>query len=50
MCVSWNFTLQDWTPEGCTTNVSIDGVVTCSCDHLTNFAVLVVMNSKTFSS
>ena len=43
MCVSWDFTLQDWITEGCTTIVGEDGVVTCSCNHLTNFAVLVVM-------
>ena len=43
-CVSWNFTLQNWTTEGCTTNVSQDGIVTCSCNHLTNFAILVVSN------
>ena len=44
MCVSWNFTLQDWTTEGCTINVTQleEGIVTCSCNHLTNFAVLVV--------
>ena len=42
VCVSWSFVLQDWTSEGCATNVSEDGIVTCSCNHLTNFAVLVV--------
>ena len=43
MCVSWDFTVQDWTPRGCTTLVGEDGIVTCICNHLTNFAVLVVM-------
>ena len=42
MCVSWDFMLRDWIPNGCTTIVGQDGVVTCSCNHLTNFAVLVV--------
>jgi hypothetical protein len=43
VCVSWNFTLQDWTTEGCiTNNVGENGIVTCSCNHLTNFAILVV--------
>lgn len=43
VCVSWNFILQNWTTEGCTANVNrINGTVTCSCNHLTNFAVLVV--------
>ena len=41
-CVSWDFNTQDWTPSGCTTIVGEDGIVTCSCNHLTNFAVLVV--------
>ena len=45
MCVSWDFTLRDWTTEGCTTIFGEDGVVTCNCNHLTNFAVLVVMPS-----
>ena len=44
MCVSWSFALREWTPEGCTTSVNQDGIVTCSCNHLTNFAVLVVIN------
>ena len=43
MCVSWDFTLQDWTTEGCTTIIGEDRVVTCNCSHLTNFAVIVVM-------
>ena len=42
MCASWDFTLRDWTPEGCTTVIGENGVVTCNCNHLTNFAVLVV--------
>ena len=44
VCVSWSFTLQDWTPEGCTIDVTQldEGIVTCSCNHLTNFAILVV--------
>ena len=41
-CVSWDFITQDWTPNGCTTIVGEDNIVTCSCNHLTNFAVLVV--------
>lgn len=40
-CVSWDFDLQDWTLRGCNTTVGQDGVV-CHCNHLTNFAVLVV--------
>ena len=32
-----------WTSDGCTTTlIEQDGRVTCSCDHLGNFALLVV--------
>ena len=41
-CVSWNFTLKNWSAEGCTTNDSQNGTIICSCNHLTSFAVLVV--------
>ena len=50
MCVSWDFTLQDWITEGCTTIVGEDMVVTCNCTHLTNFAVLVVMLANLIST
>ena len=47
MCVSWDFSaagnLGNWTTEGCNTIVDESGrLVTCVCNHLTNFAVLVV--------
>ena len=42
MCVSWNFGVQQWTSDGCNTSVGQGGIVTCHCNHLTNFAVLVV--------
>ena len=36
----------NWTNSGClTSDLSLDGVVTCSCNHLTNFALLVVSYS-----
>ena len=41
-CVSWDFTLQDWVSDGCNTTIGEGGVITCTCNHLTNFAVLVV--------
>ena len=34
--------MQNWTSEGCVTVVGEKGIVSCSCNHLTNFAVLVV--------
>ena len=47
-CVSWDFEANggegDWTTEGCETIGLVDRVVTCQCDHLTNFAILVVSN------
>ena len=46
-CVFWNFTGKsgsgDWTPVGCTYQGTKNGVVTCHCSHLTNFAILMVM-------
>ena len=42
VCVSWDFNLHDWTDSGCKTTVGKNGNVTCSCNHLTNFAVLMV--------
>ena len=45
-CVSWDFEANggegNWTTEGCETIGLVDGVVTCQCNHLTNFAILVV--------
>ena len=42
-CVTWDFGMNDWSTEGCSLNAtSSDGIVTCTCNHLTNFAVLVV--------
>ena len=33
----------DWTTSGCATkSITSDGIVTCSSNHLTNFAVLAV--------
>ena len=39
----WLLYVAEWTTEGCETDLGeVDGVVTCNCNHLTNFAVLVV--------
>ncbi|CDQ80665.1 unnamed protein product [Oncorhynchus mykiss] len=41
-CVSWNYTLKDWSTFGCSkVNHSEDGL-RCFCNHTTNFAVLMV--------
>ena len=41
-CVSWDFSLQKWTTQGCMTSIGSDGVILCHCNHLTNFAVIMV--------
>lgn len=45
-CVFWDFTaaggLGNWSSFGCVKVSSRNGVVTCQCNHLTNFAILVV--------
>ena len=37
----------NWTQDGCTLAGEEDGVVSCECNHLTNFGVLVVSMSYT---
>ncbi|XP_028972386.2 adhesion G-protein coupled receptor G7 isoform X7 [Esox lucius] len=40
-CVSWNYTLNDWSTYGCSkVNHSKDGLQ-CLCNHTTNFAILM---------
>ncbi|XP_055772129.1 adhesion G-protein coupled receptor G7-like [Salvelinus fontinalis] len=44
-CVSWNYTLIDWSTFGCyKVNHSEDGL-RCFCNHTTNFAVLMCRSS-----
>ncbi|XP_054474132.1 adhesion G protein-coupled receptor F5-like [Anoplopoma fimbria] len=47
-CVFWNFTLFDnlgaWDDEGCTFVSDINNTVTCSCNHLTSFSILMATN------
>ncbi|KAK9531127.1 hypothetical protein VZT92_010571 [Zoarces viviparus] len=44
-CVFWNFTLfnnlGDWDDEGCTFVSDINDTVTCNCNHLTSFSILM---------
>ncbi|XP_077408951.1 adhesion G-protein coupled receptor F1-like [Vanacampus margaritifer] len=44
-CVFWNFSLFDglggWDEEGCELVVREDETVTCQCDHLTSFSILM---------
>ncbi|XP_044181267.1 adhesion G protein-coupled receptor L4-like [Acropora millepora] len=53
-CVFWNFTIKsavngDWSRKGCSLVKSDDNKIICTCNHLTNFAVLmqVVENEVT---
>ncbi|XP_038050911.1 uncharacterized protein LOC119724062 [Patiria miniata] len=53
-CVFWDFILRDgigdWSPEGCRTDQLTNGRIVCLCDHATNFAVLVNIHGKKFTS
>ncbi|XP_030200280.1 adhesion G-protein coupled receptor F1-like [Gadus morhua] len=44
-CVFWNFSLLDnegaWDGTGCTAGVSDAQIVTCNCNHLTSFSILM---------
>ncbi|XP_029902870.1 adhesion G-protein coupled receptor F2 [Myripristis murdjan] len=40
-CVFWDTTDNVWSNEGCRVNKSDDGRITCQCDHLTSFSVLM---------
>lgn len=44
-CVFWNFTLFDglgaWDDEGCTFVSDVNDTVTCNCNHLTSFSILM---------
>jgi hypothetical protein len=39
-CASWDYDTEGWTTSGCETESVKDGYVTCSCNHLTNFAAV----------
>lgn len=45
-CVFWDFSLRngvgDWSQSGCSYQGTKNGVVTCHCSHLTNYAMLMV--------
>ncbi len=43
-CAFWDFAMRRWRDEGCTTSGSsrFSGRVTCACDHMTHFAVILV--------
>ncbi|KAJ8367321.1 hypothetical protein AAFF_G00321050 [Aldrovandia affinis] len=40
-CVFWNYTLEDWSTFGCVKTNSTPGTLGCSCNHTTNYAMLM---------
>ena len=43
LCVYWNFAQAQWSREGCSfQEFGENGRVVCHCNHLTNFAMLIV--------
>ena len=49
-CVFWDSTLKndvgDWSQSGCSYQGTKNGIVTCHCSHLTNYAMLMVRWNK----
>ncbi|XP_061181251.1 adhesion G-protein coupled receptor F1-like [Saccostrea echinata] len=41
LCVSWDFTSNKWSEEGCKINSTSNKRTVCQCNHLTNFAILM---------
>ncbi|XP_052814790.1 latrophilin-like protein 1 isoform X2 [Mya arenaria] len=45
VCSYWDYSANEdaggWKTEGCTMTSSVDNIVICKCNHLTNFAVLI---------
>lgn len=48
-CVFWNFSLFSglggWDSEGCDLEYNVNDTVTCNCNHLTSFSILMSPNS-----
>ncbi|KAK3585642.1 hypothetical protein CHS0354_004562, partial [Potamilus streckersoni] len=42
LCTYWNVGIKSWSTDGCRQVVKNQSHTTCSCNHLTNFAVLVL--------
>ncbi|XP_078699059.1 adhesion G-protein coupled receptor G6-like isoform X1 [Branchiostoma floridae x Branchiostoma belcheri] len=41
ICVFWDTSANDWSREGCRLASDQHDIITCECNHLTNFAVLM---------
>ncbi|XP_061485703.1 adhesion G-protein coupled receptor G7 [Rhineura floridana] len=40
-CVFWDYSQNDWNTSGCTKEKDLSELLKCSCNHTTNFAVLM---------
>uniref|UniRef100_A0A8D0GC68 Adhesion G protein-coupled receptor G7 n=1 Tax=Sphenodon punctatus TaxID=8508 RepID=A0A8D0GC68_SPHPU len=40
-CVFWDYSQNDWNTSGCTKETETPEVLRCSCNHTTNFAILM---------
>ncbi|XP_070787023.1 adhesion G-protein coupled receptor G7 [Enoplosus armatus] len=45
-CVFWDYSLEDWSTDGCSKGNASDGVLRCFCNHTTNFAALWSFREK----
>ncbi|XP_064639233.1 adhesion G-protein coupled receptor D1-like [Lineus longissimus] len=45
-CFYWNFTQNMWNQDGCRKSDENVSHVTCECDHMTNFAILMSYSEK----
>lgn len=49
-CAFWNYTLNDWSTYGCFKENRSNGLLTCHCNHTTNFAALWVNSTSMVQS
>lgn len=42
VCAYYNFNISNWSTDGCEKIKEDNTTITCQCDHLTNFAILMV--------
>ncbi|KAF5286236.1 hypothetical protein FQR65_LT02248 [Abscondita terminalis] len=49
-CVFWDYTTNTWSEEGCHVEYTNQTHTVCSCDHLTNFAILMDVHSTNLSA
>lgn len=49
-CVFWNETVSAWSTDGCQLLKVVDGIATCGCNHLTDFAFIASSAAPSLSS